>query len=225
MATFIYCPVMTGEMAFLARKWNEGRAAIGKPPHLVIGAADSGRTKALRRAFVGGDLGAVAADDKLYLLAHGYWNAGEGAVVVGARRGDFQTGGSLQGYTLTGGADKIYTPDQLARHLDKEGLRKDFVDLRLFCCGTGLDAVSQVHGPLAPYAQRLRLAMAARGHDRVAVTGYLGSVSASHDDRPEAGVISLYGAAFLGRHKGVVLPGDRYATRASDHRVRLPPED
>ena len=38
------------------------------------------------------------------------------------------------GMQVIGGVQKSYTDASFARHLDKEGLTKAFVDLRLFCC-------------------------------------------------------------------------------------------
>ena len=223
MATFIYCPVMTAEMVHYANRWNNDRTAKGKPAYGVIGAADSGNIKALRHLLTGGKLSSVADDDKVYVLAHGIRNAGDGAVVIGARRGEYvQSGASLTGYTVQGGTMKMYHPAEFAEHLEKEGLSKGFVDLRLFCCGSGLDAQSQIHGPLDPYAQRLRQAMVQRGYNSVVVTGYLGDLSHEHIHRFAPGTSFADPDQSQGKHKGVLIAGT-YKSRAKNHRVRFPP--
>lgn len=223
MATYIYCPVMTDEMVFYANRWKSDRTSRNKPAYGVIGASDSGKRKALRHLLTSGKLSSVADDDKVYVLAHGIRNVGDGAVVIGARRGDWvQSGQSLTGYTVQGGAMKMYYPGEFAEHLEKEGLSKGFVDLRLFCCGSGLVAESQKYGDLDPYAQRLRGAMVQRGYNNVAVTGYLGDLSHEHIPRFAPGSYEARDEYGEGTHKGVQIAGS-YKSRAKNHRVRFPP--
>ncbi len=218
MPTFIYCPVMTGEMAHLAAAWNQGRIAKGKAPYTIIGAGDTGIGKGIRRIF-GGHLSDVGGGDKLYVLAHGRMLPGEhGALIIGVKRGAFVLGGSLQGYTVQGGHWKSYTPPVLARHFEKEGLTKGIVDLRLFCCGAEL-ATQQNGVAVQPFAQRLKAAMVARGYNAVTVTGYLGDLSPQHQDYFAPGTMQAQNS--LGVGKGVTLPGDTYRSRARDHRVHF----
>jgi len=220
MPTYIYCPVLTGEMAAIANSWNDGRVAQGKAPYLVLGAADAGAGKGLRRVFVGGALSSVAAGDKLYILAHGIQTSGDGALVIGVTRGDYVEGRSMTGFVVEGGESKQYGPKHLATHLETEGLTKAFVDLRLFCCGSGL-AATHNNTTLAPYAARLKVQLTALGYTSVMVTGYLGNLMADRQVRFRPGAHKADGSTEIGKAKGVQLPGNKYPTIASQHRVQF----
>jgi hypothetical protein len=225
MATYIYCPVMTGEMIAVANTWNNGRVARGKAPYQVIGASDSGAGKMLRRAFLGGKLDQVQDNDKLYVLAHGYQSKeAHGALVIGAQRGDYVASGrSLTGYAVQaapGVGPKLYRAVTFAKHLEDEGLSKGFIDLRLFCCGSGLDG-KQNGVNYAPYASRLKAAMVARGYTQIMVAGYLGDLGADHMPRFAPGTSYADPANAIKTGKGVTLPGDTYGSPASQHRVRF----
>jgi hypothetical protein len=223
MPTFIYCPVLTGEMAAIANSWNAGRVAQGKTPYLVLGAADAGAGKGLRRLFVGGALSSVSAGDKLYILAHGIRSIGDGAVVVGATRGNYVEGRSLTGFVVEGGDSKQYGPKHLASHLEEEGLTKAIVDLRLFCCGSGL-AATHNNTAVAPYAARLKAALVGLGYASIMVTGYLGDLDAAREVRFRPGTKDISydrDKKEMGKGKGVSLPGGGYPTMASQNRVKF----
>ena len=223
MASYIYIPIMTGEMAAMATDWNNGRVQLGKAPYQILGADSSGIGKALRRQFGGGYLRNVTAADKVYILAHGIKTpTSGGALVIGVKRGAqyVADGASLTGYSVQGGAWKYYPAGELAKHLEKEGLPKTFVDLRLFCCSAGLAATHQGN-PVAPYAQRLKNALVARGYNAIVVTGYRGDLNCQYNQYCAPGTIVAMGDAIQGRGKGVKLPGDTYCSRAKNGRVQF----
>ncbi|MBW0000054.1 MAG: hypothetical protein JO015_13215 [Verrucomicrobia bacterium] len=223
MASYIYIPIMTGEMAAMATDWNNGRTRLGKAPYQILGADSSGIGKALRRQFGGGYLSNVTAADKVYILAHGVKaQLNDGALSIGVQRGAqyVPDGNSLTGYSAQGGAWKYYSAIELARHLEKEGLPKTFVDLRLFCCSAGLTATFQGN-PVAPYAQRLKAALTARGYNAIVVTGYRGDLNCQYNHYCAPGTIVAMGSAIQGRGKGVKLPGDTYCSRAKNGRVQF----
>jgi hypothetical protein len=221
MASYIYIPIMTGEMAAMAVDWNNGRLQLGKAPYQILGADSSGIGKALRRQFGGGYLRNVTAADKVYILAHGIKNQQDsGALTIGVKRGAqyVPDGTSLTGYSVQGGAWKFYPADELARHLEKEGLPKTFVDLRLFCCSAGLKTTDQGN-PVAPYAQRLKAALTARGYNAIVVTGYRGDLRCQYGAYFAPGTIVALRSE--GTRKGVKLPGDTYCSRAKNARVQF----
>ena len=223
MASYIYIPIMTGEMAAMAADWNNGRLQLQKAAYPILGADSSGIGKALRRKFGGGYLSNVNAGDKVYVLAHGIKTpTSGGALAIGVKRGGqyVQDGTSLTGYTVQGGAWKTYPAIQLARHLEKEGLPQDFVDLRLFCCSAGLGATHNGN-PVAPYAQRLKAALTARGYNSIIVTGYSGDLCCQYGAYFAPGTLVALGSAKQGTGKGVKLPGDTYVSRAKNARVQF----
>jgi hypothetical protein len=96
----------------------------------------------------------------------------------------------------------MYPATQLARHLEKEGLPHNFVDLRLFCCSAGLGATHNGN-PVAPYAQRLKAALTARGYNSIMVTGYSGDLCCQYGAYFAPGTIVALGSAKQGTGKGV----------------------
>jgi hypothetical protein len=222
MASYIYIPIMSPEMAALAADWNNGRLQRQKAPYPILGAESSGVGKDLRRKFGGEFLSNVNAGDKVYILAHGIkTRTSGGALWIGVKRGAqyVQSGRSLTGYTVEGGAWKRYPADQLASHLDKEGLRHDFVDLRLFCCSAGLEANDG--DSVAPYAERLKAALTARGYNSIIVTGYTGDLCCQYGAYFIPHTISADSSTKQGTGKGVRLPGDSYVSRAKNARVQF----
>lgn len=220
MAGIIYIPVMDAEMRNIVTQWNKGRTDNQKTAYPVIAGTDHGLQKAARHKMGLGLLRRVGAGDKLYVLQHGVMYQGSNqAVMIGATRGGTVKTG-LQGPYVVGGTDKRYTPDALAEHLEKEGLTKAIADLRIFACGSGVS--EQQNGAQMPsYAQALKGALTQRGYAQVIVTGYLGNLIAKHDGRLPPGTKFADPDDFIGTGKGVILPGDTYATLASDHRVRF----
>ena len=104
-------------------------------------------------------------------------------------------------------ATSDYPATQLARHLEKEGLPQNFVDLRLFCCSAGLGTTHNGN-PVAPYAQRLKAALTALGYNSIIVTGYSGDLCCQYGAYFAPGTLVALGSAKQGTGKGVKLPGD-----------------
>lgn len=220
MTEFIYIPVNNAEMQHIVNVWNAGRVKNNKAPYRVIAGNDSGKRKAFRHKFGGGLLRGIGAADKLYVLQHGFIPQGSNhAVLVGADRGGVVQL-TLQGPSVVGGQSKTYTPTALAEHLEKEELSKSVVDLRLFCCGSGVQSM-QNNQAVPSYAEQLKAAMTARGYNGIFVTGYLGNLSAEHSTRLAPGATEYEPNLVVGQGKGVYLPGDKYATLASNHRVQF----
>ncbi|MBS0339984.1 MAG: hypothetical protein JSS56_05625 [Proteobacteria bacterium] len=221
MTTYIYIPVLTPEMASIAKKWNLTRIAQGKAAYPIIQVGDSGSSKALRREFGGGKLGGVASTDRLYVLSHGVaLSSGGGAVMIGNDRGGElkYVGLSLQ---VVGGTPKNYLVDELSRAIEREGLTKSFVDLRLYCCCVGVSVQNPGGRPLQPYAQRLKASLVGRGYNNVIVTGYLGDVVAEYSEYFAPGAKEATASTLRGVGLGVKMTGDTYAQRAKDHSVRF----
>src|SRR6202162_2821425 len=133
MASYIYIPIMTAEMAAMAADWNNGRRQLQKAAYPILGADSSGIGKALPRKFGGGYLSNVNAGDKVYVLAHGIKTpTSGGALAIGVNRGGHyvQDGTSLTGYTVQGGAWKTIPQSSLLGIWKKKGFRKT-----LLTCG------------------------------------------------------------------------------------------
>jgi hypothetical protein len=93
---------------------------------------------------------------------------------------------------------KKYSPAELAVLLEAEGLTKNFMDLRIYACGSGVEINST-----ASFAQHLSREMRARGYRSIRVTGYLGLVKSSYSYR----AIPPYGLDQTDtKHKGVYSP-------------------
>jgi hypothetical protein len=149
MTTYIYLPIPTQEMKDCASALNLGSK------YTLSNLFLSGSGKAVARYF-GGCLGSLNNWDELLLISHG---ATGGAPFAGARRG---------------AALKMYDPEQLANAIEKEGLPKSFIDLKLLVCGGGL---SPRVGGTEPFAKRVCAALKASGYSNLKVTGYLGNVA------------------------------------------------
>jgi hypothetical protein len=154
LATYIFLPIPTQDLLRYAEKWNKGRIDKGKQPyHLLF---HHGINKNVRRALGMGVLQRVASGDKLYVLAHGHANR----KVICAEEGGRQ-----------------FDPGQFAAYLEKEGLRKDFRDLRIFACetserpGTGEQS----------FAEELLTSMRKADYLHVTVSGYSGITDTNYD--------------------------------------------
>jgi hypothetical protein len=162
--TYLYLPVGTPEMMEFASDWNADQRKKGEIEHPIITNASKGFVKACRRMTGGGMLRMIGNTDTIYVITHG---KARGSREIGADRGAVKKGLAWEGGTL-----KAWTAENFAKHLEKEGLSKDHVDLRMFVCGSGLTPA----GSTKPFAQVLYEAMKKNGYSRIVVTGYLGSV-------------------------------------------------
>jgi hypothetical protein len=167
--TYLYLPVGSPEMTEFADNWNEDLRQAGKPECPVISNESKGGLKVARRLFGGGLLKLVGTTDTLYVITHG---AAEGSRYIGADRQVtrvYKYG--VPRWEGVNDSEKKWTPEQFAKHLEKEGLGKGFRDLRLFACGSGLTPKSAK----MPFAQALFRALRQAGYAQIEVTGYLGA--------------------------------------------------
>lgn len=217
MTNYIYIPIMTPEMAHVANKWNNSRIARNKAAYQIIATSDSGVAKSLRRKFGTGSLEAVTASDKLCLLSHGLSMPDSGgALSIGNRRGGTLKHGFVGGTYTEGGTLKMYRVDQLARAIEKEGLTKSFVDLRLFCCNAGREAT--YNGQMIdPFAQRLKNAMVGRGYNAISVTGFTANLVLDYKEFFPAGTTFASTSTTSGVGLGVKLDGEMYTQDARLH--------
>jgi len=202
MAGYIYLPVNTEEMRNFAKDWQEGQRDRGKVAYKILKNFESGWRKGFVRDIGRGVLRGLTAQDKLYVLIHG---SEHGSSRVGAARGATKSAGPIE--TWEGGTLKTYTPDQLAAVVEKEGLLKSFVDLRLFVCGSALIPLAQTKS----FAERFALSMGALGYNHLQVTGYLGSVKSSYTYRYSKGKFTDE------KHKGVQV--NNSFERPSEHKL------
>jgi hypothetical protein len=221
MAKYIFIPIMTPEMASIATKWNNERVAAGKGAYGILSVTDTGIAKSLRRTFGGGQLSGVAAGDTVWVLAHGISTpTSGGALAIGNKRGGQLQNDFVGGAKVVGGQWKIYRVDELAAVIEKEGLVKTFVDLRLFACEAGLPATHNGN-PLQPFAQRLKNALVGRGYANVVVTGFLGDLVAGYSQYYAPGTIIVSSAAVAGSGLGIKVAGQTYRQRAKNHMVQF----
>ena len=216
--TVVYVPVADDEVVQNARALWQGKTdkaqAEGRTARIrLIVCTDSGLAKAARRRRGEGLLREVGAADKLYVMAHSFWAEdddpdGETFAGIGGDRG---------------GRTRLYDPEILARHLRAEGLTRQFVDLRMFACNSGLAQASL--GGLT-FAGELARELRALGYASILVTGYLGEVKGGYAQRRfapnHAGIRkdtnTPWNTATL--HKGVKLPDGHWGV-ASLHRTRF----
>jgi hypothetical protein len=149
MAKYAFVPIPPEEMLKFARALKLGQGAI------LSNAFVSGAGKAVSR-FFGGCLRHLSAKDMLFVVVHG---SGGGSRKVGAERN---------------GVMKVYSPEQLADVLQKEGLTRSFVDLRLAVCGS---AENKALAGLPSFAERLGAELVGAGYSNIKVMGYKGLVS------------------------------------------------
>ncbi len=178
----IYLPVPTTESRGVAARFNDGRVAKGKVPHRVIECRFTGLRKWARRVGGHGALQGVGAAEKLYVVLHGIGRNevrafNTPALKVGMLRD--ATVGASQMRHGDGAVDKVYTFQQLAEHVEKEGLSKSHIDFRLFACSAGVPVPPPLgHG--VSFAHEFREAMRQRGYAAMVVTAYLGDVTATY---------------------------------------------
>jgi hypothetical protein len=134
----------------------------------------------------------IKPGDKLYIMLHGPSQA-DGFLGASRKNGM-----------------KRYTPEQLARVLQREGLAKNITDIRLYACG------SAIVGQEPAMAERLKQALVQRGYQNIAVYGYLGDVGASYAPRVDDN-LKISSTAHKGAHD---LELANYV-RASHRRVRF----
>lgn len=207
MAGYIFIPVATPEMLEFAHNWQQGQQEKGKTPYQILHSAESGWQKGARQKLGLGALKCVTAADKVYILAHG---AALGSSAIGACRGGEKVAafGSDQ---WQGGTLKSYTAAALARLLEKEGLAKHNMDVRVFACGSGNTPATATRS----FAEELALELRALGYPNgLRVTGYLGSVRSSYSIRQ---IPHQMGSYTPGHHKGVEIGGEIFP--ASTHKV------
>lgn len=171
MANYIYLPVNSDEMCSLAKK---AAVHLNVPTNNILAnKVTSGARKAMYR-WINRCLSSVSAGDTLYIMLHGAGHAD--SLNVGARR-SVRNNEQIQVYDrglpgYEGGELKLYTPEQLASTLKKEGLSTLVTQICLLTCGSGFA------GDLPAWAARLKEAL--KNHcGNLTVTGYLGDVSIS----------------------------------------------
>jgi hypothetical protein len=152
MAT-IYLPVAAADVMGIANDWNTQAKTAGKAEFTIVTNSSTGFVKAGRRLIGSGALKLVPSTERLYVMIHGDGNDDENSFKVAGQRSN--------------GNWKEYTPQELARHIEKEGLSKSHADLRLTCCNGGrLDANSQ------SYATVLKAWLVHLGYHNITVYGY-----------------------------------------------------
>ncbi|TDU32183.1 hypothetical protein DFR24_1572 [Panacagrimonas perspica] len=159
MTEYIYLPVPSSEMEQMARDMQKTRLREkANLPFLVHNAHLSGYRKGMAHILGDGCLKKVQGGDTVYLLIHGTGAAD--SETISAKR------------ILPNGVEerKRYTPKEIAHTLEKEGLTKSLVDLKLLVCGAGLVGTKSSMG------QRIFEALKKRGYGRIRVTAYLGNV-------------------------------------------------
>lgn len=197
MAGYIYLPVPTAEMLDFCNEWLKGQKLKGKSPYVVLYNQYNSFIKGVMRQIGFGVLSDLKSNDILYILSHG---GAKGSSFIGAKKGNVKT--NCRGVThWEGGILKKYSPQELASLLKKEKLPMNFVDLRVYCCGSAL--VPDKSGVDKSYAQRLAIEMRKIGYANVKITGYLGSVRSSYAIR-QIPFLSEYTTSI---HKGVEIDG------------------
>ena len=189
MTGHIWLPVNTPEMKNFAKEMNEGRRASGKPEFKVhVNASAKGKMKAVRRKLGGGCLKGVQG--KLYIIVHG---GGKGSASVGASRS---------------GILKKYSPNDLAKAAEAEGLGKKIRDVRMYACGSAVAPKG-----MAPFGARFAESLRNLGYDNVKVTGYLGSLYAAAGTALKKGSSDEYHET---KHRTVLV--DSMMRRASEYK-------
>lgn len=118
-------------------------------------------------------------DDRLYIVAHGNTSI----------------------VSPTSNSPEVFTPLQLAQVTAKSGLPKNFVDLRIFSCDSGVSK-----GNLPSFAQRFKEFMILLGYKNLKVTGYLGEVTSQRGYR----LRNCVDLSFLTTKKKGIKPDSAY---------------
>lgn len=173
MAHYVFLPVPTEEMKALAAEFID-TCSDTRRIELLMNPVASGFRKGIVRAFHFGCLRKVTDQDTLYVFAHGRGRAN--SIDFGANRGSVLDHGNR--WTKgTPDLRKAYNVDEAAEMLKAEGLVKNFKDLHLLTCGSGLTGDNPNNPTSVPLAKRLRDAMVKAGYPLVRVTGYLGNIN------------------------------------------------
>ena len=208
MAGYIWLPVHTdflpaniqvGSLGLksMAAQWNSGRLAKNKTTYTILNNPfESGPSKGIYRGVFGGCLGSLTAGDKLYILLHGISSPGK-------------TIASHLGATRSSALGKSYTPAGLAMLMKKEELHKDFVNISLYACDSGV-------GGGDSFACRLKEALKHIGYSHIRVTGYLGEVSTSYVHRYADSTQYTFTSD---KCKGLTIPAKGFSERASNSKV------
>jgi hypothetical protein len=208
MAGYIWLPINTdflpantqlGSLGLksMAVQWNNGRLAKNKTTYTILNNPfESGPSKGIYRGIFAGCLGSLTAGDKLYVLSHGISSPGK-------------TIASHLGATRSSGLDKYYTPAELAMLMNKEELHKDFVNISLYACDSGVGGVDS-------FACRLKEALKHIGYSHIRVTGYLGEVSTSYVHRYADSTQYTFTSY---KCKGLTIPAKRLSGRASNNKL------
>jgi hypothetical protein len=152
-----------------------------KEPYTILASGPFGSKKKTPRLFRSAVLKNLTAADKLFIVAHGYFEseeteaAGRGSLFIGAAEGAKRDVRAMSP-TWVGGKHKLYSPEKLAEELKKEGLPKNFRTVHLFACGSGLECSDTMRS----FAQRLKAALAP-GFPHVVVFGYRGNVTPNYN--------------------------------------------
>jgi hypothetical protein len=187
----IYLPVAASDVLGIANDWHTEAVNAGKPGFTIITNDSSGFAKAGRRMFGAGMLKMVPSTEKLYVMIHGDGNNGANSFEVSGQRAN----GKWRGYT----------PENLAHHLEKEGLSKAHQDLRLAACNGGrADSAGD------SFASILKLWMTHLGFYNMTVYAYQGEIL---NIRAKFSDNSFHKVTDLGGGGGVVhrLSGQRVA--------------
>jgi hypothetical protein len=177
MPEFIFLPVPTREMREFAQMICDNRtAAQNTAPTVLKPYFEKGMGKGIVRALGRGCLRGVRAGDTLYLVLHGDGVAGSKGVGAGRGYSREDLPGRIVWKAGPGSTEKDYSPDDVARIIEAEGLTKGFIDLHMLTCGSGLEGGNDPNC-VRSIAERVRDAMQARGYDRIRVTGYTGSIN------------------------------------------------
>ena len=208
MAGYIWLPVNTdflpantqvGSLGLksMAAQWNSGRLAKNKATYTILNNPfESGPGKGIYRGIFAGCLGSLTAGDKLYVLSHGISSPGKAIA-------------SHLGAIRSSALGKSYTPAELAMLMKKEELNKDFVNISLYACDSGVGGADSL-------ACRLKEALKHIGYSHIRVTGYLGWISTSYVQRYADSTQSTF---TTDNCKGLIIPAKGFSGRASNNKV------
>jgi hypothetical protein len=209
MSGYIYLPVYDGppdphthmnpiswssSLYLFAQTINRDRRDKHLPELPILFRTTHGFRKARERKSNGGLLTGIQTDAELLVLIHG---AADGSVVGGhyVTRMDRNNRETKR---------KVYVPDELATHLEKEGLPKNHQELRLVSCFGGVGVNGDAMGS---FAERFHAAMQGIGYDSIRLTAHLGEVKVLHAFGP----YDFDMAVFQGNNPAPVRASDQRA--------------
>ena len=154
MATYIYCPEWTEMDQRDTGAWQAARRLNGQSVPEVRASSHSTGNRITDQ----GALGDLRGGDKLYVLMEGNETIEEVRAIY------------------NNGRECDYSPRALALHLQREGLPRVQLTLKMYSCGSGLSH-QEPNGPiLQPYAHRLKLELRRLGYTSLSVIGYAGTL-------------------------------------------------